>query len=128
VIVTVLSDLHCEIACIQHTVAWRDVLILAGDNHLRTFFQQHRTDARPAQCARCGFGANAGSIGVCSMSWAIMSPNHFDVAETVPTLRPFLAEAAPNVRILDDEIETFWRLRFIGGTLWTDMDARTPLP
>jgi len=54
-------------------------------------------------------------------------PYHFDVAETVPTLASVPRRGGAQCSDPRRRDRNIWRVRFIGGTLWTDMDAREPL-
>ena len=51
---------------------------------------------------------------------------HGDYAETFTILRNFLGHI-PNLHILDKEHVTLGDVTFIGGTLWTDMNAQDPV-
>ena len=126
-IVTVLSDLHCEIAAFDRPLPGGDLLILAGDITCARFFETHRTDAAARSMRRMRLWTECAKYRRVFYVMGNHEPYNFDIAEMVPTLRAFLTEAAPNVRILDDEAETFDGVRFIGGTLWTDMDRENPL-
>jgi Icc-related predicted phosphoesterase len=46
---------------------------------------------------------------------------HYDFKNTIPDLKKFLAKY-PNVHVLDKEVFNVGDYRFIGGTLWTDMN------
>jgi Icc-related predicted phosphoesterase len=127
VIVTVLSDLHGEIAAFDKTLPGGDLLILAGDITCARFFPTHRTDAAARSMRKIRLWSECAKYRRVFYVMGNHEPYQFDIAETVATLRAFLAVVVPNVRILDDEAETFDGVRFIGGTLWTDMDRENPL-
>jgi len=127
VIVTVLSDLHCEIAAFNAQLPGGDLLILAGDITCARFFQSHRTDAEARSMRKMRLWSECAKYRRVFYVMGNHEPYQFDIAETVATLGAFLAVVVPNVRILDDEAETFDGVRFIGGTLWTDMDRENPL-
>ena len=51
---------------------------------------------------------------------------HYDFKYTIETLKKRLAQY-PNIHLLDKEVFDIGDYRFIGGTLWTDMNKEDPL-
>ena len=82
-IVTVLSDLHCEIAAFDRSLSGGDLLILAGDITCARFFQRHRTDAEARSMRKMRLWSECAKYRRVFYVVGNHEPYHFDIAETV---------------------------------------------
>ena len=101
----VLSDLHLEIRLLTPQSTAADVVILAGDIHVK---------ARGVTWARQAF---AGPV------FYVPGNHEFYGGHLVHTLASMRAQADARVRVLDRDEVVINGTRFLGCTLWTDFTA-----
>ena len=128
--IAIASDVHLEFGdLILKNEENADVLILSGDICVASDFSDadysNLKDGRSQRYVdfftRC---ANEFS----KVIYVVGNHEHYhgDFAETFPTLRKYLGHIE-NLHILDKEHITINDVTFIGGTLWTDMNAQDPM-
>ena len=128
--IAIASDVHLEFGdLILKNEENADVLILSGDICVASDFSDadysNLKDGRSQRYVdfftRC---ANEFS----KVIYVVGNHEHYhgDFAETFPTLRKYLGHIE-NLHILDKEHVTINDVTFIGGTLWTDMNAQDPM-
>ena len=128
--IAIASDVHLEFGdLILKNEENADVLILSGDICVASDFSDadysNLKDGRSQRYVdfftRC---ANEFS----KVIYVVGNHEHYhgDFAETFPTLRKYLGHIE-NLHILDKEHVKINDVTFIGGTLWTDMNAQDPM-
>lgn len=125
----IMSDLHLEMEEFLPVNAGSDVLVLAGDICLATYFT--RPDASP-------YYEKAQSVlqffKHCSENWKdviyLMGNHehyHGRFNDTEEILRTHISDAFPNVHFLENSTVNINGVHFVGGTLWTSVDDMNPL-
>jgi Icc-related predicted phosphoesterase len=129
--IAIASDVHLEFGDLfLKNEENADVLILSGDICVAADFRksdpygiiEHGKSQRYIDFfSRCAFQFP-------SVIYVAGNHEHYngDYAETFQILRTFLGHI-PNLHILDKEHVTLGNVTFIGGTLWTDMNAQDPV-
>jgi Icc-related predicted phosphoesterase len=129
--IAITSDVHLEFGdLILKNEENADVLILSGDICVAADFRKSdpyglvkngRSQRYIDFFTRCVFEFP-------SVIYIAGNHEHYngDYAETFTILRNFLGHI-PNLHILDKEHVTLDDVTFIGGTLWTDMNAQDPV-
>ena len=129
--IAITSDVHLEFAdLILKNEENADVLILSGDICVAADFRKSdpygivsygKTERYTDFFIRC---ANEFK----NVIYVAGNHEHYngDYAETFNILREYLG-SIPNLHILDKEHVTIDDVTFIGGTLWTDMNAQDPV-
>lgn len=110
----VMSDLHIEFSPLSDgdlpAPEVYDVVLLAGDTHVK---------GRSARWASGQFGKPV--VMICG--------NHDSYQTTLQkALRTMKAEAAPHVRVLEQETYEYEGVRFLGCTAWSDFGATGNAP
>jgi Icc-related predicted phosphoesterase len=129
--IAITSDVHLEFGdLILKNEENADVLILSGDICVAADFRKSdpygivsygKTERYTDFFIRC---ANEFK----NVIYVAGNHEHYngDYAETFTILRKYLG-SIPNLHILDKEHVTIDDVTFIGGTLWTDMNAQDPV-
>jgi len=129
--IAIASDVHLEFGdLILKNEENADVLILSGDICVAADFRKSdpygivsygKTERYTDFFIRC---ANEFK----NVIYVAGNHEHYngDYAETFTILRNYLGHI-PNLHILDKEHVTLGNVTFIGGTLWTDMNAQDPV-
>jgi Icc-related predicted phosphoesterase len=129
--IAIASDVHLEFGDLfLKNEENAEVLILSGDICVAADFRksdpygivEHGKSQRYIDFfSRCAFQFP-------SVIYVAGNHEHYngDYAETFQILRTFLGHI-PNLHILDKEHVTLGNVTFIGGTLWTDMNAQDPV-
>ncbi|QQD17458.1 metallophosphoesterase [Spongiibacter nanhainus] len=101
----VLSDLHLEFGPLEVDSGYADVVVLAGDIHLKTRGVEWAKETFPNQPVVMVLG------------------NHEYYGEKYPNLleKAKIAAQDSNVRVLENESIEINGVRFLGCTLWTDL-------
>lgn len=115
--VKVLSDLHCEFTPLTVKEDHSDVVILAGD--IFTPWQKHGT----ARDSAIELFTSLSDFKDVIYVMGNHEHYHGRFEETADKIRQFLAnELFTNVHFLDNEYVEVQGHRFIGSTMWTDMN------
>jgi len=129
--IAIASDVHLEFGdLILKNEENADVLILSGDICVAADFRKSdpygiigkgKSERYIDFFSRCAFEFP-------KVLYVAGNHEHYhgDYAETFTILRNFLGHI-PNLHILDKENVTIDGVTFIGGTLWTDMNAQDPV-
>jgi len=129
--IAITSDVHLEFGdLILKNEENADVLILSGDICVASDFrdpdiysivQGGKTQRYTQFFERCASEFS-------NVVYVVGNHEHYngDFAETFPILRKYLGHIE-NLRILDKEHVIIDDVTFIGGTLWTDMNAEDPV-
>ena len=129
--IAIASDVHLEFGdLILKNEENADVLILSGDICVAADF--HKSD--PYGILENGKTNRYTDFFICcanefkNVIYVAGNHEHYngDYAETFTILRKYLG-SIPNLHILDKEHVTIDDVTFIGGTLWTDMNAQDPV-
>lgn len=107
----VASDLHLEFGSLEMKNPGVDVLILSGDI----------TTANTVHDESSFFDMVANEFPHVVYVMGNHEHYHYDFAKTAKTLKEAL-DQYPNIHLLDNEYWDLHDARFIGGTLWTDMN------
>lgn len=106
----VLSDLHLEFAPFVPPSTDADVVVLAGDIHIRTHGVEWAKRTFPDKRV------------------VYVAGNHEYYGKAIPHLTDKLraCAAGSNVSVLDEETVTIDGVRFVGATMWTDWSCTEP--
>jgi hypothetical protein len=127
--VSVMSDLHLEFAPLRD-LPGGDVLILAGDIWLARDMRPDRTD-EGSRTRRERYRRFCREELAKYERVLVVTGNHEpygDIIEEInDVISDFLAEAAPNARLLDMEVEVIDGVAFLGTPLWATCGIGNPV-
>ena len=115
--IAVASDIHLEFGPVEFENPGVDVLILSGDI----------TTANKIEFHMDFFDMCANKFPFVVYVMGNHEHYHWDFAHTANDIRAHLRKY-PNIQFLDNEVwDLHDEIRFIGGTLWTDMNKEDPM-
>ena len=119
--IKLLSDLHLEFG--SYDVGEGDVLILAGDI---VNVEEMKKESPQGKYYIKFLEKCANSYKKVFM--VLGNHEHYfgDIEKTAETLKTFIDVEGSNITLLDNTVETYEGVNFIGGTLWTDYNGEDP--
>ena len=127
--VSIISDLHLEFAGLSD-LPGGDVLILAGDILTVRHLRSNKTDADSrSQRKRFEkfFREEVSKYGRSFYVTGNHEPYSANIDEMNDVLRQFLADCAPNTRLLANETEVIDGVAFLGTPLWASCGVGNPI-
>ena len=127
--IAIASDVHLEFGdLILKNEENADVLILSGDICVASDFRESDGLVESGKSQRYVDFFSRCAFEFPKVLYVAGNHEHYygDYAETFSTLRKYLGHIE-NLHILDKEHVVIGDVTFIGGTLWTDMNAQDPV-
>ena len=127
--VSIMSDLHLEFAGLSD-LPGGDVLILAGDILTIRHLRSNKTDADSRSRRKCFekfFLEEVSKYGRSLYVAGNHEPYSANIDEMDDILREFLADCAPNTRLLANETEVIDGIAFLGTPLWATCGVGNPV-